>query len=129
MAKVIDLSSFSIEQIKEDPLLGFEGDSLKEYIVSKPVQVGDEMILYGGHGHFKKYELVTVEAVDVGRQKRIIISKPCPWGGKSFYRSGINCFAPKGQSHLLPPLPCLKAVMKKDTVMFNFDGVLCGIDD
>lgn len=107
-----------------DHLFGFEGERLVKYIEETPINVGDEMMIYNGQGNLDGYQLVTVEAVNHGRQKRVIVSKNPGWGGRSFYRNGKNCFSPKGQSNLLPAIPCIKAKMgnrESTTVPFGWE--------
>lgn len=110
------------DDLKNDPLLGYTGDALKEYIEALPLHVGDEMMIYGSHGMMHTYSLVKVEAINIGRQKRIVVSKPGPWGGKSFYRTGTNCFSPTGQSRLIPSIPWLKSQMSaREEVTYSWD--------
>ena len=107
---------------ERDPLFGYEGEMLKEYIEQKPLKVGDEMMIYGSQYIMHSYELTTVEAVDVGPQKRVVVSKPGPWGGRSFYRTGKNCFSPKGQSRLLPVIDWVKEQMEeRRSIIFGWD--------
>jgi hypothetical protein len=88
-----------------DPLFGWTEETLKEFIENHPLQVGDPMLIYGNYGGMHWYNLVTVEAVNHGRQRRVVVDQAAMWGGKSFYRSGKNCFSPTGQARLIPPVP------------------------
>ncbi|MFA6008791.1 MAG: hypothetical protein WC799_02325 [Desulfobacteraceae bacterium] len=107
---------------ERDPLFGYEGDSLKKFIEEKPITVGDKMLIYGSQGMMHSYSLVVVEAVDSGRQKRIVVSKPAPWGGQSFYRSGINCYAPRSQSRLIPLIDWVKDQMGEgEEIIFSWN--------
>lgn len=96
-----------------DPLFGFKGERLIRYIQEKPLNVGDEMMICNRQTISNEYQLVTIEAVNHGRQRRVIVSAAPAWGGRSFYRNGKNCFSPKGQSRLIPVIICIKARMSK----------------
>ena len=111
-----------IKERKRDPLFGYEGEALKKYIEEKPLTIGDQMLIYGSQGMMHSYTLVVVDAVDSGRQKRVVVSKSAPWGGRSFYRSGINCYAPRGQSRLLPLIDWVKDQMEgREEIVFSWD--------
>lgn len=119
---VMSLNISGTGGLKNDPLLGYVGDALKNYIETLPLTVGGEMMIYGSHGMLHTYKLVTVEAVNVGRQKRVVVSEAGAWGGKSFYRTGRNCFSPKGQARLIPPIPWLKSqVNARREVVYSWD--------
>ncbi|HAS8570120.1 TPA: hypothetical protein I7778_20595, partial [Vibrio vulnificus] len=118
----MNITEVTIEQLKSDPILGFEGDVLKSYLNENPVSVGDEMMIYGSHGMMHHYIKVVIEAVDSGRQKRIVVSTSGFSGGKSFYRTGKNCYAPTGQSKLIPLFPCIESQMgQSGKVSFSWD--------
>lgn len=89
------------------PLFGWDERSIKEYCDRKPLQSGDWMIIYNGQAGFHEYSLAVVEDSSSGPQRRVILSKAAAWGGASFYRTGKNCFSPKGKSKLIPPIPAL----------------------
>ncbi len=115
-------SEVTIEQLKSDPILGFEGDTLKTYLEKNPVSVGDVMMIYGSHGMMHHYKKVVVEAVNSGRQKRIVVSKSGFSGGKAFYRNGKNCYAPTGQSKLIPLVPYIENQMgQREEISFSWD--------
>jgi len=110
---------------KRDPLFGYVGENLKKYIVEKPLKVGDEMMIYGSHNMMHSYMLVVVEKVDVGRQKRVVVSRAAPWGGRSFYRTGTNCYAPTGQSNLIPVIDWVRDQMgKREEITFSWDWAI-----
>ncbi|ELR8730170.1 hypothetical protein V4F56_004413 [Vibrio vulnificus] len=118
----MNIKEVTIDQLKSDPILGFEGDTLKSYLEQNAVSVGDEMMIYGSHGMMHHYTKVVVEAVNSGRQKRIVVSKSGYSGGKSFYRTGKNCFAPTGQSKLIPLIPYIEGQMgQREEVSFSWD--------
>lgn len=105
-----------------DPLFGYEGEELKKYIEQKPLKVGDTMMIYGSQGMMHSYELTTVVAVASGKQKRIVVAHPDPWGGCSFYRTGKNCFAPKSQSRLIPIIDWVRDQMEgRRCISFSWD--------
>lgn len=89
------------------PLFGWDEQSIKSYCDQKPVQKGDVMIIYNGQAGIHEYLLAVVENPSSGKQRRVILSKTPAWGGASFYRTGKNCFSPKGQSKMLPPVAAL----------------------
>ena len=102
------------------PFFGWDETSLKAYCDEKPLQEGDHMIIYNGQSGLHQYVLATVVNARSGKQSRIILSKSAAWGGASFYRTGKNCFSPKGQSKMLPPIPELIQHISLDCdVMLN----------
>jgi len=103
-----------------DPLFGYKEETLKAYIESKPLRAGDQMLIYAGYGMMHWYNLVEVEAVDSGQQRRVVVNTPPMWGGRSFYRSGKNCLMPKGQARLLPPIPWIMELLGEDGVQVTF---------
>lgn len=115
-----DHGAFDPQGRPVDPLFGWTGERLKEYIEDKPLQVGDQMLIYGSYGMMHWYNLVTVEAVDHGRQRRVVVDTPPMWGGKSFYRSGKNCECPKGQARLIPPVPWAMEQLGEGGVQVTF---------
>jgi hypothetical protein len=92
-----------IEAPIDYPLFGWTDETVREYIKSKPLAVGDFMIIYDGQAHIHRYSLAVVENPASGRQHRVILSKAAAYGGVSFYRTGKNCFSPKGHSRMIPP--------------------------
>lgn len=118
----MNLNEVTLEQLKSDPILGLEGDILKSYLDENPISIGDGMMIYGSHGMMHHYIKVVVEAVNSGRQKRIVVSKSGFSGGKSFYRTGKNCYAPTGQSKLIPLIPCIESLMgSREEISFSWD--------
>lgn len=87
------------------PYFGWTHDSVKEYITTNPLSVGDSMIIYNGQGGLHSYSLALVMSPASGPQRRVILSKAGTYGGTSFHRSGKNCYSPKSQTRLLPPIP------------------------
>lgn len=105
------------------PYFGWVEASIKIYCDKKPLQKDDRMIIYNGQGRLHEYVLAVVENSSAGKQRRIILSKPAAWGGSSFYRNGKNCFSPKGQSKMLPPIPELMQHLSLEcSVMLNTFG-------
>lgn len=97
------------------PLFGWTEDKIKQFIGEGPLQVGDPMIIYNGQGGMHRYTLSKVENSSLGRQKRVLLSKVGESGGCTFYRSGKNCFAPTGQTRMLPPIPELMTYLSETT--------------
>ena len=83
--------------------LHWDYESVKEYFTENPPYKGQELLILDTSYNVNTYALVTVEKPEHTRQKRIVIS--CytnGYSGQSFYRSGKNCFSPKGQVRLFP---------------------------
>lgn len=94
----------SIEAPEGYPLFGWTDEGVRSYIENKPLAVGDVMIIYNGQAGFHEYGLAVVNNPASGKQRRVILSKSAAFGGSSFYRTGRNCFSPKGQSRMIPPI-------------------------
>lgn len=86
------------------PLFGWTRETIKKYVIDKPLQKGDFMIIYNSHGGLHHYQLALVEAVDAGPTRRVYLSKAGSSGGISFQRSGLNAAMPKGQTVMIPPV-------------------------
>lgn len=97
------------------PLFDWTEDTIKQFIVNKPLQTGDPMIIYNGQAGMHLYMLAKVENPALGKQKRVLLSKSGTSGSTTFYRSGKNCFAPTGQTRMLPPIPELMAKLSEST--------------
>jgi hypothetical protein len=83
--------------------LNWSFDTVKEYFENNPPSEGQELLIHDTGHNINTYALVTVKVASSGKQKRIIIEGYTNgYSGESFYRSGKNCFAPKGQARLLP---------------------------
>lgn len=95
-----------IDHLDDDPMLGWTHETIKEYIIGKPLQAGDQMVIAEWQGGVPVYRMMTVDSVNVGRQKRVIVA------GESFHRSGKYCFEPTGRTCLLPPTPSLSPYLK-----------------
>lgn len=90
----------------KDLLLGWTEEKTKAYIETKPLAAGDLMVVASTYGGLASYELVKVINPAHGRQRRVLVSgHRSPHAGATFYRSGKNCFSPKGQTRLIPPSP------------------------
>ena len=87
-----------------DPLFGWTEETTREYIESRPLAKGDRMLIVNRQAGLLEYELATVENPALGRQRRVLLDKPAQYGGATFYRNGKNCFSPKGQSRMIPPV-------------------------
>ena len=78
-------------------------DSVKEFFTNNPPQIGQELLVLDTSCNINTYALVTVTNSEYTKQKRIVIDGYTNgYSGQSFYRSGKNCFSPKGQVRLLP---------------------------
>jgi hypothetical protein len=97
------------------PLFGWTEEKTKTFIADKPLQAGDPMIIYNGQAGMHHYQLAKVENPALGKQKRVLLSKAGAYGGSTFYRSGKNCFAPTGQTRMLPPIPELMSHLSEST--------------
>lgn len=88
-----------------DPYFGWTPEKTEEYIIARPLKAGDKMLIVNTQAGFEEYVLATVVNQDTGRQHRVVLDTASAWGGTSFYRSGKNCFSPKGKSKMIPPVP------------------------
>jgi len=78
-------------------------ESVKEHFEKNPPIAEQTLLVHDTSWRTNTYALVTVEVPSSGQQKRIIIDGySSGYSGMSFYRSGKNCFSPKGQVRLLP---------------------------
>lgn len=73
-----------------------------EYHQSNPPAVGDQVIVYNSYGTMVEIEEARISAIT--KQGRLVVDHrhDATWAGKSFYKSGQNCRAPKGQLWLIP---------------------------
>lgn len=94
------------------PLFGWNVSSTARYFADHPPCKGDLLLIYNGQAGLHEYVLSTVVEANQGRQKRIVMQHSAAWGGKSFYRTGLNCWSPRGQSRLLPPVPVMMKYFK-----------------
>ena len=83
-------------------VLNYTDDLVREHFEQSPPFEGQTLILSMQQHNVNRYRLVKVVNPASGRQKRIIIDHGEAFGGASYYRSGKSCFAPKGQTKLLP---------------------------
>lgn len=111
----------SIKSLKDAPYFGWDEVTTKEYIESRPLAAGDTMLIYNGQANMHHYDAATVVDPALGKQKRVLLSKSSATGGTTFYRSGKNCFSPKGQSRMLPPVPeIMQAIGDKHDIWFGW---------
>ncbi len=96
------------------PHFGWTEDSTKQYIIDKPLAIGDPMIIYNGQAGMHNYVLAQVQNPSLGKQRRVLLSKAGAYGGALFYRSGKNCFAPTGKTRMLPPVHALMIHLAED---------------
>ena len=88
-------------------LLNFTFESTKAHFEENPLSAGQTLILSMQQHHMNRYRLVKVVNPSSGRQRRIIISHGDAYAGASYYQSGKSCFAPTGQTRLLPLVPAV----------------------
>ncbi|NEZ03073.1 hypothetical protein G4Y73_02785 [Wenzhouxiangella sp. XN201] len=98
----------------DHPYFGWTEEAIKQYIIDKPLAQGDLMMIYNGYGGRHHYQLARVQNTCVGAQKRVVLTKSAWFGGPVFYRTGKNCYAPTGQSRMLPPVSELMQYLKDD---------------
>jgi len=120
------------EKIYSAAFFNMDENDVKKYFIDNPPFVGQELLLLDTSGrHFGPsclYTLIHVEEPSSGRQKRIIIKENAGNGysGKSFYRSGINCYSPKGQVCLRPYNEVIGVIVKENknkSVMLSYEKV------
>jgi hypothetical protein len=75
----------------KDPYFGW---TREKYIIERPPQAGDTMLIVNTQAGFEEYVLATVENPDSGKQHRVILGQAAAWGGASFYRSGRTATHP-----------------------------------
>lgn len=95
------------QQRLDNERLKWTFETVKKYFADNPPQVGDPLILANLQFHQSEYQRVYVEKPEHTKQRRIIVDQPGTVGGLTFYRSGQSCFAPKGQTRLLPDHPVM----------------------
>lgn len=101
------------------PHFGWTEEKVKAYVIEKPLAVGDHMTVVNTHGGITTYLFARVEAVNVGKQRRVVLSRAGFSGGTAFHRSGKNCFMPTGQSRMLPPLAELPELSADQDVVLD----------
>lgn len=101
--------------------LNYDFDDVKLHFDEFPPEVGDTLILAMPQHHMNRFRLVKVEKTNHGRQRRIIVTDPCCFAGASYYRTGKSCFAPKGQTRLLPYVESVAKLIEegKDTILVD----------
>ncbi|APC19513.1 hypothetical protein BLL42_27680 (plasmid) [Pseudomonas frederiksbergensis] len=104
-------------------LLNFTLESTKAHFEENPPTQGQILILSMQQHNMNRYRLVKVINPASGRRRRIIISHGEAFGGASYYRSGKSCFAPTGQTKLLPPVPAVA-----ERLSFDHDTTLSDED-
>lgn len=96
-----------------DPLFGWTEEKTQAYIVDRPLKAGDQMLIVNQQAGLEEYVLATVLNADSGKQHRIVLDQAAAYGGASFYRTGKNCFAPRGKSRMIPPVEEVLAEIAK----------------
>jgi hypothetical protein len=103
-------------------------ETVKDYFSKNPPYVSQELLVLDTSWNLNTYALVTVVNPDHTKQKRIVIeSYSSGYSGQSFYRSGKNCFSPKGQVRLLPYNSAIGDLIKKGNgkeIQLQLDEIL-----
>jgi len=105
-------------------VLNYTDDLVREHFEQSPPFEGQTLILSMQQHNVNRYRLVKVVNPASGRQKRIIIDHGEAFGGASYYRSGKSCFAPKGQTKLLPFVDSVAAKLSYERDVILSDEVL-----
>ncbi len=66
------------------PFFGWDEDTIKAYIVNRPLEAGDSMLIYNGQWNMHNYVLATVINPALGRQKRVVLSAASATGEPTF---------------------------------------------
>ena len=74
----------------------------KEYFTKNPPSIGDPVIVLCTSAYSRMWTPEVTVISDITERKRLIVNHANGWAGKSFYRTGQNCYAPKGQCWLIP---------------------------
>ena len=102
-AKKYDLQKMlSAEENSSRIHLGWNFEKTKLFYKSNKPKIGDTAIIVSTQASCVRYEKAEINRVTA---TRIYFEKSFGWGGSSFYYSGKNCWAPKGQTRLIPPVP------------------------
>jgi len=74
----------------------------KKYYEAHPPAEGDTVVvLHTWGGQMCKPHVTSIEAITT-RKRLVVDHAHYGWAGKSFWRTGQNCYAPKGQCWLVP---------------------------
>lgn len=78
-------------------------DMTRAYYEDSPPQVGDLVVVLHTYSHIDmdKPHVTTIDAI-TNRGRLVVNHMHEGWAGKSFWKSGQNCKAPKGQCWLVP---------------------------
>lgn len=76
--------------------------STKKYYELNPPKVGDKVVVLCTSRHIDMWLPDFTEIVAVTDRGRIVVEHHHDTYGKSFYKSGQNCFVPAGQCWLIP---------------------------
>jgi hypothetical protein len=81
----------------------FDLDATRKYHEQNPPQVGDLVVVLHTASHYRmqKPYVTTIKAI-TDRGRIVVDHNHEAWAGKSFWKSGQNCKAPKGQCWLVP---------------------------
>ena len=101
------MPAFNFENDGRDPWKEQTRDEIIEW--SSNLKPGDEICIRFGWGPLYKYELITTEGLS--KNKSRVYTKH-----SSFYKSGINCFHPTGQTVMLIPTEHVRKLCKQGMV-------------
>lgn len=103
-----------LEKLNSARNLHWTYDLVKKHFTANPPSKGQELLVLDTSWNTNTYALVTVANPEHTKQKRIVIDYHTNgYSGQSFYRSGKNCFSPKGQVRLLPYNTVIGDLIKK----------------
>ena len=95
--------------------LNWTPDEIKAHLLTYPPYKDQELIVHDASAGMNTYALVKVVNPEHTKQKRIVIEGYTnEYSGMSFYRNGVNCYAPKGQVRLLPYNETIGNLIKKE---------------
>lgn len=89
---------------------GWDFDKTKRFYKENPPVAGDNALIISTQASCVTYEIAKIVRVSAAR---IYFDKSFGWGGSSFYYSGKNCWSPKGQTRLVPPIDKIVKFMKR----------------
>lgn len=99
---------------------GWDFEKTKRFYKSNPPKERDIALVVSTQANCVTYEIAKINRVNA---TRIYFDKGFGCGGSSFYYSGKNCWSPKGQTRLIPPVEKLTSYMNslgKNELVFNF---------
>lgn len=93
---IIQWGEFTLRNMIEDRTL------TKEYYDLNPPKVGDSVVVLCTSRHIDMFEPDFTKILAFTKRKRIVVEHHHDTYGRSFYRTGQNCYKPAGQCWLIP---------------------------